>query len=244
MNLERAALQSCGSVWFTSKPALDRYVADGAVEETKATWLPCFYDPDMYAAEDPLPREGLTILYGGDLSASYRSPEPFFQAWSALRHKCPEAFSAIRLGVYGYMAAACRRQAVDLGLWDQIDVRERIPYRDFLNQATKADGLLYLDSSEQEFFSPGKLADYFGASRPILAFTAEGSGVQNMLESVGMGKYVSDPNDKASSLESLIQMWNDQSGKAEKPKLSTDSYSLSSVCCQVDRLLKTLIDDS
>jgi len=242
INQERMALKACGSVWFTSKSAMKRYINDNAVDEGKTACIPCFYDPALYKAVTPVQDGLLTVLYGGDFSSPYRSPEPFFKAWAAVRRQSPEAFSAIRLVVYGHMADACRRRAVELGLWGQIDIRGRIPYADFLNQAARADALLYFDSSEQEFFSPGKLADYFGAARPILAITAEGSGVEIMLKDAGLHQLIWEPSDVDAGAACLVRLWESVQNREESlSSRLTNKYSLPVVCEQADRILETLI---
>ena len=242
LELEREALRSCGGVWFTSKANQDRYVADGAVESSKASHLPYFFDPELYPDVGLSESKNMmTILYGGHLDGSWRSPETFFKAWAAFRQKVPEASDAIRMALYGSMDEACWQMAEDLGLRDKIEVYQPVPYQDFLGEAKRADVLLYIDAREQGLFNPGKLADYFGAERPVLGFTVEGSEVEGMLKSTGMAPFSAFLNDANSGTECLGRLWNVFNQNNEHVELSTDQYSVSFICSQADLLLRKRI---
>jgi hypothetical protein len=242
LRLERQSLRDCGKVWFTAEACQQRYVSDGAVDDSKTNWFPYFYDPDMYSGVKPsVPKSTVTILYGGSLDASWRSPRAFFGAWGAFIDKYPEASDKVRMVIYGSMDEGSSKIAEEVGIRDKIDVRNKISYRQFLREAQCSDALLYIDARDQEYFNPGKIADYFGAGRPILAFTAVGSEVDRMLRSVGMASYIADLNDVDAGVEGLVHLWRNLQKGAEQHQFSVDLYSITSICGRIESSLKELV---
>ena len=242
--LERKALNACGGVWFTSSANRNRYIADGVVEERKTAYSPYFYDPEMYPRQNQVPDDAgqMTILYGGHLDGDWRNPEPFFQAWLEFLRQEPEANGKIRLNLYGRMSDRVFEMARRQGIANWIDVREQIPYRDFLKQATCSDALLYLDAAGQRYFNPGKLADYFGANKPVLGYTTKGSEVEDMLETSGMGVFTADIGDVGSGVAALAACWKNWKFKSA-PRFTTDFFSVDSVCGRANHFLEQMLSE-
>ena len=240
LRLERAALSSVGSAWFTSNANRFRYIKDGVVSEDKAKYVPLFYDPSMYSFQNEREDDGIiTILYGGRLDGSWRSPKTFFKAWSLFHSRCPDAKGKVRLRLYGDMDSMCENMAKESKVDGYIDQHFPVPYSEFLAQAVNADLLLYIDARSQEFFFPGKLVDYFGAAKPILAFTRSGQSVDEALKQVGMTQFVSGVDSVERGAEVLTRFWEGYK-KGVSYTFSTEIYSLDSVCRGVDLILTKL----
>ncbi len=243
--LERKSLLLCGRVWFTSRTNQARYVADHAVDLLKTDHLPYFYDPDLYPEPTlPVSNDVMTVLYGGNLDSSWRSPETFFKAWAAFFMQFPESSDKVRMVLYGSMDKGCWQMAEACGVRDKIEMHNPIPYQDFLRETKRADALLYIDAREQGLFNPGKLADYFGAGRPVLGFTALGSEVEEMLKSTGMSPFVAAINDIEAGTACLSRLWSVFRQKGGQMKLSSSRYSAVLVCDQADQILQKLIETS
>ncbi len=242
LELERQALKDCGGVWFTSSANRNRYIADGVVDESKTAYSPYFFDPEMYPRQNHGADDAgqMTILYGGHLDGNWRNPEPFFRAWSEFVRQEPEAEGKIRLVLYGRISDSVLEMTKRQGLATRLDVREQIPYRDFLKAATGADALLYLDAAGQRYFNPGKLADYFGANKPVLGYTTKGSEVEDMLETSGMRLFTADIGDVASGVAALAACWKNWKSKSE-PNFSADFFSVDSVCGRADQFLERML---
>ena len=238
--LEEKVLDACGGVWFTSDANRRRYIEEGRVEASKTAYLPYFYDPELYPERtvhaEPQSADWV-MVYGGHLDATWRSPRTFFAAWAQLRKENPQAAAALVLHVYGRLTPDCQEMAKYYGVHDRILVKKQVPYTDFLAVAQHADMLLFIDAAGQELFNPGKLADFFGAHRPVVAFTAEGSEVHAMLASVGMEEYTCARDDVAGGTAALVRLW--QQRRAGTPTLNFDTkrYAVQTVCKEAEQHL-------
>lgn len=242
--LERKSLLLCGGAWFTSRANQNRYIADAAVDESKAMHLPYFYDPDMYPESSlPVSNDVMTVLYGGGLDSFWRSPEAFFRAWATFREQFPESFDKVRMVLYGTMDEGCRKMAKAYGVYDQIEICKPIPYREFLGEAKRATALLYIDARDQEYFNPGKIADYFGTGQPVLAFTSAGSEAAEMLERVGMKSFIGDLSDTGAGVASLGRLWMNWKQEIRSDRFSTHLYSTASICGRIENVLRELVGD-
>lgn len=242
--LERQALATCGGVWFTAEAAYERYIKDGAVAASKAAYLPYFYDPEMYPVPEkkPFPRTRMTILYGGNLVAPYRSPYTFFKAWALFLQQHPEAGDEVNLVVYGRMDKKSRQWAADMGLTKKIVLHNPLPYPQFLAQTANADALLFIDSDNQGLFNPGKVADYLGSGRPIFAITEADSGVERLLQSAGMAQFVSGSGEESGAAECFFRLWRSwKSGEWISPSAATQ-YSLPAIGRRAEGLLEELVE--
>jgi len=243
LDMEKSALFSCGGAWFTSNASRNRYISDLFISEEKTAYLPHYYDPDMYPdSAENFSGDGVTILYGGKLGISWRSPETFFRAWKEFLNRCPDAVGKTRMVLYGNMDKACENLADELGVLKLIDRRKPISYSAFLAETKKADLLLYIDARDQELFNPGKLADYFGASKPIMAFTSPGSDVEGMLKNAGMERFISAPNDVEKGARNLAAFWECWKRGDDFP-LSTEQYSVSTVCGKAAGFLEKMCEN-
>lgn len=235
LRLERSALRSCAGAWFTSRSNLQRYVSDGAVDNERTIHLPYFFDPQLYPSNSKQSdsrasdSQGLQILYGGQLDAVWRSPAVFFKAWRTFLDRCPEALGSVRLVLYGKMDQDCRSMAAGMGLLEFIDQRRPVAYPQFLAAISNADLLLFIDARLQKFFNPSKIADYFGARKPVLAFTAPGSDVECMLQDVGMRQFVCPKDDADQGANTLQEIWN-RHLRRSMPAFLTQLYSVDAVC--------------
>lgn len=238
--LERQALQASGGAWFTSQSNRQRYISDGVIEEQRSLHVPYFFDPAMYPEQGKRTAgESIHILYAGRLDASWRSPATFFKSWSALQKIRPETVGKVMFVLYGTLDEACWQLAEELGLKDYIECRASIDFTSYLAQLCDADLLLYIDARDQEFFNPSKLTDYFGAQRPILAFTAEGSDVEGMLRTAGMADLVAELKNEEQGCRNLVKYW-DERGAELGEGMNPGAFSIDTICDQASAWLSKL----
>ena len=124
-------------------------------------------------------------------------------------------------------------------LSDLLEVKDQIPYPDFLRKAMCSSALLYLDAAGQRYFNPGKLSDYFGAGRPVLGYAEVGSEAAAMLEQCGMQAYVSDPRNLEDGMSALSKCWQDWRAGVE-PEFSTELFSVDCVCGEAHQRMEKL----
>lgn len=116
------------------------------------------------------------VFYGG------RTPRRFLEAVAKLRTADTEAYAAIEVHLIGALQDEYVRLVRRLGLEEKVRVRGYLEHRECVAEIRSSDVLwLTLDNDTQ---SPGKLYEYLGARKPILASVPPGF-VEQTLEDAG-----------------------------------------------------------
>ncbi len=157
-----------------------QYMLGGKRREDKSVILRHSFDPALYPKAVPNgARQKLRFVFLGQLN-EIRSPQPLFQAIHMLKESMPELPERAEFLFFGEMPDAALASVLRLEIGELVQVRRPISYRQSLAEAAAADWLLHIDGNigavcGENIFFAGKLADYFGAGKPILAVTmAEG----------------------------------------------------------------------
>ena len=169
------------------------------VDSDKFFVLPHCFDERMYPSHlelgskkthKPPADTVFRFMHVGMLYKFKRTSEPFMRGAQRLLEKHPELLGRFTLEFYGandrYIQAAA-----DYGLEGIASFKGTISYLESLAVMTQADCLLLRDAdfSDQGLrdtpFYPGKLADYLGAKKPVLAVTMAHGCVPDMLASLG-----------------------------------------------------------
>lgn len=190
------------------------------VDQDKFFVLPHCFDDRMYPTQQghhnrPLAQvEGKRVfrfMHVGMLYKFKRTSEPFMLGAQRLLMKHPQLLGRFSLEFYGandrYIQAAA-----DYGLKDVAIFKGTVSYLESLAVMTQADCLLLRDAdfSDQGLrdtpFYPGKLADYLGAKKPVLAVTMASGCVPDMLAKLGGASLTEDDIDGiADSMWAAIQ---------------------------------------
>ena len=107
------------------------------------------------------------IVYTGMIYIGRRDPSPLFKAMA----KLGVDKKRVKVSFYGRYLGTIHSLAMKYDVVDQVFVHEPVAYRDSLRIQAEADVLLLLlwnDSQEKGSYT-GKLFEYLGARRPILA---------------------------------------------------------------------------
>jgi glycosyltransferase involved in cell wall biosynthesis len=129
------------------------------------------FDPGEYpAASVPEPGK-FSVLYAGALYSS-RSPGPFLAGWArfiARRQLAPDAAEFVIVGGSSDLdLAAMTRQN---GVESSVNLVGRVAHAEALRRMQAATVLLAVQSPDDDVHLPGKLFEYVGARRPILAIS-------------------------------------------------------------------------
>lgn len=143
--------------------------------------IPNGYDPDDY---DAIPAEefsDFTVVYAGKFltGQSYRNPTYFLQALHILKQQ------GIRV-VFRYVGEINKEVAKivdDLALTDQFQSVGYLSYRDTISNM-KGSNILLLIGSGQETEQTGKIFDYLGCKRPILALASKKGGIADVVKDI------------------------------------------------------------
>lgn len=206
--LEQKALHQAGRVVFTADTNRRAYIDAGLVPETTSEHVPYFFDARVFGSGTPDEIEGFNICYFGTFDwRGSRSPEVFLNALAAFLKKHPDARGRTKFVFYGVWHPEHNAIVGSLGLEDVVDIREAVPYGEYLEKVRSAPMLLLVVSSEHNLFMPSKIVDYFGARRPILAYVPEGSEMRHVLDEAGMAEQAVGEIDAEGGARAIESLW-------------------------------------
>ena len=110
-----------------------------------------------------------------------RSPGPILHALAnVLKHR-PELRSRFQFDFVGTQRREDEQLVVKLGLKENVVFSGYLSHRDCVTRLVKSDVLWYVNDNDMS--APGKLYEYFGARKPVLASVVEGYTKMQILES-------------------------------------------------------------
>ncbi|MHA1564805.1 MAG: glycosyltransferase [Alphaproteobacteria bacterium] len=161
------------------------------------------YDPDDYPSTPPPPgdREHLTITYTGMIYPGRRDPTPLFQALQRMGDKRRH----IRIHFVGRALPEVMLQAERLGVADCVEIAEPVPFHDSIRLQCASDILLLLlwNHPAEKGVYTGKLFEYLGAKRPILAIGLQDGVAAALIRNRNAGTVSNDP----ATIESTLLAW-------------------------------------
>lgn len=156
----------------------------------------------LEAAPAPLDPDRLTIIHAGLIYAERRDPKALFEAIAMLgedRHKVRAIFYHDE---YGFLD----QRISQYGVAESVEVHEFLPRSEVLAVERAADVLLmcrWPDPAEDDVI-PGKLFEYIGARRPILATGLESGEAAKIVREGDFGIATQDAEKIAAQLRSWI----------------------------------------
>lgn len=162
------------------------------------------FDPDDYAAA-PVPEKRFTITYTGEIYKGKRDPSLFFSALQELsREKIidPQWFCA---RFYGPDKSDLAPIIEHYGVQDLVSCPGQVGYQEAVRAQQESSALLQLNwrAPEEKGVYTGKLFEYLGAMRPILAIPENGGVIDDLLADTGAG-VVADTKDE---IKEIIKKW-------------------------------------
>ena len=154
--------------------------------------LPSGYDSTDFrlAARHPLPRpRKLRITYSG-ICDVHRSPKTFFQALSKIFAQHPESRDEIEVCFVGTFQEKYRSLATNLGVASALVITGYLEHLEAVRHLVSSD-VLWLTTADPAI-TPGKIHEYIGTRKPILALVPDGV-IKQVLADYGAATIV-DPN--------------------------------------------------
>ncbi len=137
------------------------------------------------------------MIYAG------RDPTPLFRALRLMGR----AADGIRVEFYGSPGAAILAGAARHGVSEKIRARDSLPHDEVVQLQCQADVLLLLqwNNPSEAGNIPGKLFEYLGARRPILALGYEAGEMARIVRARAAGLLANDSNTIARQLEAWCE---------------------------------------
>ncbi|HEY2956434.1 MAG TPA: glycosyltransferase [Candidatus Eisenbacteria bacterium] len=198
--------------------------------------VPYGFDEELLAAARPHRFEGFTIVHTGSFYPALRDPGPFFQALAAVRDL---PIRTVHAGVLApEMAEAMRR----LGLEERFEVLGLRPREEVCSLQLGGSCLLVI-GNRGGVQLPGKVLDYLGAGRPILALENDAHDIAaRMVREAGAGPVVpNEPQAIERAIRQLFDWWRDGSLDSRFRHDGARRYSWSSLERELDRALRGVL---
>jgi glycosyltransferase involved in cell wall biosynthesis len=162
------------------------------------------FDPGDYPSEiEEHKGEGLSIVYTGSLYHGKRDPSPLFKAVK----KLGPLSSKIIISYYGPDFLLFKKIAENHQVENLVSVFSTIPYQAALKSQMEADILLLLlwNHPQERGVYTGKIFEYIGARRPILAIGPEDNVASDLIRDRELGFVSHNPSEIAEKLSYWIE---------------------------------------
>jgi glycosyltransferase involved in cell wall biosynthesis len=175
--------------------------------------IPNGFDEEDFAGESGArpPAAPFTIMHGGMLTLG-RSTRPFLEGLAAFVHRVPAAAGNVRVVFIGPRESANEEWVRRFGLEKFVSFEDAIPHRACIARETRSHVLLLIKHDDERYrgLVPGKLYEYVGARRPILAVAPEGEASRIVRElRRGETPRIDRPDEIAAAIETMYRRWLD-----------------------------------
>jgi glycosyltransferase involved in cell wall biosynthesis len=242
-----ARVAAAASALVAVFPGLAHYLASRYLHD-RVHLVPNAFDPsdfvDLPAVE--LPAEAVHLVHAGAVAGSFsgRDIAPLLDALELLGDRNPRIAGRLRVHQLGRLTRSEAVAAAALarsGLWH---VHGSVDRRTCLAFERAADALLLVTSGLRPSAAPGKLFEYLGARRPIVALT-RGSWAQTIVEATGTG-WVVPPDDPAAIADLVARVVSDPAFRAalSPDPVALAEHSLANRMAELERVLSVAALDS
>lgn len=163
------------------------------------------YDNEEYDKLDSNLSDKFTITYTGTLYNGKRDPSLLFSVIRQLINENKIDKNLIEVRFYSNNEAWLSETVKKYDLADIVHIYGYLPREEILKKQRESQILLLLlwDNKNEEGFCPGKLYEYFGARRPIIATGWHRSIVRELLEATNAGRF----GESFHSLENILLVY-------------------------------------
>ncbi len=148
------------------------------------------YDGDEVRSVESLlpPRTPMRFVHAGMLTQR-RTAVAFLEALARVFQRRPEARDYVRVELVGAREDENEHAVSRLGLGDVVELRATVAHSDVLRTERQAHVLLLIKHADSRYdgLVPGKLYEYLGLRRPVLALAPEGEA-RALVESARRGE--------------------------------------------------------
>ncbi len=187
IGLERRTLKGADALVTVSTPWAARLQEGHSGRPVSA--IPNGFDPDHFCGLSKELTRKFTITYAGNLYQGQRDPKMLFEVLSDLVREEAIRSEDVQVRFYGPSEPWVQAQVREFGLDSMVEVKGVVPRSESLQRQAESQVLLLLgwaDPKETGQHS-GKLFEYLGAARPILAIGGSRGVLTEALEETQAG---------------------------------------------------------
>ncbi|HYF02300.1 MAG TPA: glycosyltransferase [Patescibacteria group bacterium] len=180
--------------------------------------VPNGFDSSDFPKLEAFKNEKFTITYTGSLYGR-RNPASFFKALEMLIDRGVFKSDEFHLRFVGRFGAEIEEMFDKASFKNSIEIIKYVPHEESIRQLFKSDALLLIvdEAKESEEIVPGKVYEYIGVKRPVIAVAPQNSAIAKLLKETGSGKVAeqSEIEKCAAIIEDYFKAW--KSGKEFSP---------------------------
>ena len=237
--LEAGLMRAADRVSAVAQPLVDdlRHRVGARAELVPNGWDPELVDGLAQASASPLDPERKSVVYTGRLAIVDRSPRALVDALQELAAEEPRAAERLELVFAGsYTDDERALFATDVAP-ARIQVLGNLPRHHALALQREADALLLVTSGTRRHEVTGKVFEYLGAGRPIVALAGDDEAARIVRETRS-GPIVA-PDDRAGAKDALRRLA--QGALEPPPRDALRKYAYPGVAEAMARLLEEAI---
>lgn len=188
-----------------------------------------------------LDADRLTIIHAGIIYAGQREPTMLLAALARLD---AATRAQIRLIFFHDEESALATSAARYGVSECVELRPPVPRREILKLERQADALLLCrwDNPAEDSIIPGKVFEYIGARRPILATGSATGEAADIVRSGPFGAVLTDPDDIAAQLKQWLAQKQAHAGRLpDLPEEPTYAYLRETQFDKVDAAIAAVL---
>jgi len=178
-------------------------------DASKFRLVPNGYDPEDVSGVEPVQNSRFTVVYTGSLYG-VRNPETVLDAVAQLLARGELDPDRVRIRFIGRFGDEVRAMFRKSDVAPVVEERGYLPHAQSVAELLGAHALLLVvdDVPGSEHIVPGKVFEYLGARRPILAVGPDGD-VAQLVRSIGAGRVLArrDVDGIASAILELYREW-------------------------------------
>ena len=173
--------------------------------------LPNGFDSHDFPEVDPASRtdDRFTLTYTGSMYGR-RNPDALLKGVERLVSRGEVDLSKIRLRFIGRFGEEVLEMFRSSGIEDAIEVVGYMPHRESIAQLLLSDALLLVvdECDESDEVVPGKVYEYIGSGRSVLAVAPERSAIADLIRETRSG-YVAHQSNLAGIADAFLRLYND-----------------------------------
>jgi glycosyltransferase involved in cell wall biosynthesis len=227
--LERRVLASADYVVTVSQPYRRKLIEKYPFLKNKFEIIMNGFDPADFKnlKRHPLQGKKLTIVHTGSFY-SLRTPNSFLFALKKLVQEKPYLREQIEVKFVGNSGKVAPVVVDKLGLKDMVHFIGYIPHERCIELMANSHVLLLIKASEGDKTSgivTGKIFEYLGSGRPVLALTPKESIVADIVQSANAGLVASDVEEIKNAIFEFYEQWTEGKLSASTDMAGIERYN-------------------
>ncbi|MBE2265687.1 MAG: hypothetical protein IAE64_05505 [Flavobacteriales bacterium] len=194
--MERAVFRNASAVECAWTGIIDDAIAKMPdLNRDKFFHVPNGFDSSDFPPVSYVPNDVFTITYTGSLYGQ-RTPAALLSALETLHRRGELSPDRIRLRIVGRFGANVEAMLRESVFWPSVELVSYVPHHESIAYLIRSEiNLLIVDSTKESAqIVPGKVYEYIGVHRPVLAIAPSGSAIENLIAETRAGISVDPEN--------------------------------------------------